>query len=121
MIKTFALLCTAVVALEHLYIAYIEIFAWDTIGKRVFRKTMRPELFSETRGVAANLGLYNGLLAVGLIIGLCISGDELSFFLRCLFLSFVIVAAIFGAVRSDRSILLKQGLPAIIALLLTLL
>lgn len=92
---------------------------WDTMGKRIFKKTMRPELFSETKGLAANWGLYNGLLAVGLIIGLCLTEGDISLYLRYLFLSFVGIAAIFGAIRSDWTIMLKQGLPAFIALALT--
>lgn len=68
MVNTLALIFTTLVAVEHLYIACVEMFMWDTIGKRIFKKTMQPELFSETKGLAANLGLYNGLLAVGLIL-----------------------------------------------------
>lgn len=60
MINTLALIFTTLVAVEHLYIACVEMFMWDTMGKRIFKKTMRPELFSETKELAANLGLYNG-------------------------------------------------------------
>ena len=119
MVNTLALIFTTLVAVEHLYIACVEMFMWDTMGKRIFKKTMRPELFSETKGLAANLGLYNGLLAVGLIIGLCLTEGDISLYLRYLFLSFVGIAAIFGAIRSDWTIMLKQGLPAFIALALT--
>ena len=119
MINTLALIFTTLVAVEHLYIACVEMFMWDTMGKRIFKKTMRPELFSETKGLAANLGLYNGLLAVGLIIGLCLTEGDISLYLRYLFLSFAGIAAIFGAIRSGWTIILKQGLPAFIALALT--
>ena len=119
MINTLALIFTTLVAVEHLYIACVEMFMWDTMGKRIFKKTMRPELFSKTKGLAANLGLYNGLLAVGLIIGLYLTEGDISLCLRYLFLSFVGIAAIFGAIRSDWTIILKQGLPAFIALALT--
>lgn len=119
--NTLALIFTALVALEHLYIAYIEMFSWTNVGKRVFGRTMRAELFGETTGLAANLGLYNGFLAVGLILSFVVGSAEISLFLRYLFLAFVAIAAIFGAIRSDRSILLKQGLPAFLAIIFSLL
>ena len=57
----------ALVAFEHLYFLYLEMFAWETIGKKVFKGSMAPELFTPTKTLAANQGLYNGFLAAGLI------------------------------------------------------
>ena len=56
----------AIVALEHLYILYMEMFAWETLGKKTF-KTIPAELFKPTKSLAANQGLYNGFLSAGLI------------------------------------------------------
>ena len=111
----------ALVAVEHLYILWIEMFAWTTKGKQVFRGALSEELFEKTKGLAANPGLYNGFLAVGLFWGLLISDPVWSFRVQLFFLSCVIVAATYGALRSSRSILIKQGLPAILALLALLL
>ena len=61
MIATFL---TLIVALEHLYMMYMEMFAWETRGKRFFR-SLPPDLFTPTRSMAANQGLYNGFLAAG--------------------------------------------------------
>lgn len=55
------------VALEHLYILYLEMFAWETKGKEAFKGSLAPELFKPTKTLAANQGLYNGFLAAGLI------------------------------------------------------
>ncbi len=55
-----------VIALEHLYFMYFEMFAWETIGKKTF-KSLPEHLFKPTKGLAANQGLYNGFLAAGLI------------------------------------------------------
>jgi len=119
--STIACVLVALVALEHLYILWIEMFAWTTKGKEVFRDALPEELFEPTRGLAANQGLYNGFLAAGLIWGLIIGDPEWSIRVQIFFLCCVIVAAGYGAIRSSRSILIKQGLPAILALLALLL
>lgn len=107
----------ALVALEHLYILYIEMFAWTTLGRRVFKGALPDELFEKTQGLAANQGLYNGFLAAGLIWSLFVADSEWAFRLQLFFLGCVITAALYGAYRSSVAILLKQGLPAIVALL----
>ena len=56
----------ALVALEHLYILYMEMFAWETLGKKTFKGSLPNELFKPTKKLAANQGLYNGFLAAGL-------------------------------------------------------
>lgn len=63
---TFTKILVLLIALEHLYIMYFEMFAWETIGKRTF-KSLPKDLFKPTKGLAANQGLYNGFLAAGLI------------------------------------------------------
>lgn len=74
----------AFVAIEHLYILYIEMFAWETIGKRTFRN-FPAELFTPTKALAANQGLYNGFLSAGLIWSLFISDSIWSFNVACFF------------------------------------
>ena len=48
------------VALEHIYILWMEMFAWESVGKKTFKKALPDELFKPTKGLAANQGLYNG-------------------------------------------------------------
>ena len=115
-----AKLFTALVALEHLYFLYLEMFAWTTPRvRRIFGTT--PDFAQASKGLAANQGLYNGFLAAGLIWSIIhpnvITSLQLGFF----FLLCVIVAAIFGSLTAKRSILWIQGGPALIALLLSLL
>ena len=69
--------------------------------------------------LAANQGLYNGFLAAGLIWGLIRKDD--GFALRVFFLTCVVVAGVFGAITAKPSILFVQAVPALIALVLTLL
>ena len=106
----------ALVALEHLYFMYIEMCAWETIGKKTFR-SLAPELFKPTKALAANQGLYNGFLAAGLIWSLCIGDVLWSFYVAVFFLCCVIVAGLYGAFTVSKKILYIQALPAMIALL----
>ncbi len=65
--STLSQVLIAFVILEHIYILWMEMFAWESIGKRTFRKAMKPDMFKPTKVLAANQGLYNGFLAAGLI------------------------------------------------------
>lgn len=109
-----------IVALEHLYILYIELFAWTTKGRRIFKGTLPDELFEHTKGIAANLGLYNGFLAAGLIWSYFVETPEWSTQIRIFFLGCIIVVALFGAFRSSPMILLKQGVPALLSIVAVL-
>lgn len=116
----FAKILIGLVALEHLYILWLEMFAWTTVGKKTFR-SLPAHLFEETKTLAANQGLYNGFLAAGLIWSLFISDVSWSRNVACFFLGCVIVAGIYGGLTASRSIFIKQGLPAVIALIVLLL
>ena len=109
-----------VVALEHLYFLYFEMFAWETIGKRTF-KSLPEHLFAPTKALAANQGLYNGFLSAGLIWSLLITDSVWSENVSLFFLSCVVIAGIYGAATAGRRIFFFQALPAIIAILLVIL
>ncbi|WP_312819314.1 DUF1304 domain-containing protein [Kaistella carnis] len=108
------------VALEHLYILYMEMFAWETLGKKTFKGSLKDELFKPTKGLAANQGLYNGFLSAGLIWSLVITSTSWAENVAIFFLSCVIVAGIFGAITASPKIFFVQALPAILALIATL-
>ena len=107
---------TGLVALEHIYILWMEMFAWETAGKKTF-KSLPAELFRPTKGLAANQGLYNGFLAAGLIWSLIIKDPQWAFNVRIFFLACVVVAGIFGALTASRKIFFFQALPALTAML----
>jgi putative membrane protein len=111
-----AKILVGLVALEHIYILYLEMFAWETKGKKVFRGSLRPELFAPTRVLAANQGLYNGFLAAGLIWTFFITDKAWSTNVAVFFLGCVIVAGIYGAISASKKIFFIQALPAIVAL-----
>ncbi|HUP13138.1 MAG TPA: DUF1304 domain-containing protein [Niastella sp.] len=109
------------VALEHLYILYLEMFAWETKGKKTFKGSLRPELFAPTKVLAANQGLYNGFLSAGLIWSFFITDEAWSSNVAVFFLSCAIVAGVYGAVTASKKIFVIQALPAIVALAVMLL
>ena len=107
----------AFVALEHLYILYIEMFAWETAGKKAFKGAMPADMFKPTKVLAANQGLYNGFLAAGLIWALFIKDHHWALYVSVFFLSCVIIAGIYGALTASKKIFFVQSVPALIALI----
>jgi putative membrane protein len=113
--STAAFLLVGLVALLHAWFLVLEMFLWTKpIGLKTFRQT--PEQAAQSRVLAANQGLYNGYLAAGLVYGLCMHSREIVL----LFLAFVIVAGVYGALTANRKIFFVQALPAMIALALVL-
>ena len=109
-----AKIAVAFVALEHLYILWLEMFVWISRGPKVFR-SIAPELFEKTKTLAANQGLYNGFLAAGLIWSLLITDPAWNRNVALFFLGCVFVAGVYGAASAQRSIFFIQALPAGIA------
>lgn len=109
------------VAAEHLYILYMEMFAWETLGKKTFKGALKDEFFKPTKGLAANQGLYNGFLSAGLIWSLLIPDEIWSKNIALFFLGCVTVAGIYGAFSASKKIFFVQALPAIMALIVVLL
>ncbi len=114
--KILAFFLTALVALSHIGFLVLEMFLWTTpTGHQIFDIT--PEFAESSAVLAANQGLYNGFLAVGLLWGLLAGRKDLKiFFLLC-----VITAGIYGGLTASPSILYIQALPGILALIATVL
>ncbi len=110
-----ALVLIGLIALLHTYIAWFEIFAWETRGPNVF-SSFPTELFSQTVEMAANQGIYNAFLAAGLFWALTIKDTHWQRNVAVCFLIFVAVAGVFGAVTVTTKTLYIQTLPAVIAL-----
>ncbi|MGB3148390.1 MAG: DUF1304 domain-containing protein [Paracoccaceae bacterium] len=103
------------IAVLHLMFLWLEMFAWESRGPKVFRQFPK-ELFAPTRVLAANQGLYNGFLAAGLVWSL-LTGPDMARALASFFLGCVLIAGLYGAATASRRILYVQGLPAALALL----
>ena len=118
--ELFAKIFTALVAIEHLYILYMEMFAWESLGKKTFKGALPDHLFAPTKKLAANQGLYNGFLSAGLVWSFLIDDTKWSSNIAIFFLSCIILAGIYGAFSAHKKIFFTQALPAIIALILAL-
>jgi putative membrane protein len=105
----------AIVALQHVAFAVLEMFLWNSpFGRKVFRTTER--FAAETRALAANQGLYNLFLAAGLFASFLL--DEMAaHWFRYFFLGCVVVAGAFGAATVNKRIFVVQAIPAVLAIL----
>lgn len=110
----------ALIAIEHLYILYMEMFAWETLGRKTFKGALPDHLFTPTKTLAANQGLYNGFLAAGLLWTFFISDKIWQANIALFFLSCVVIAGLYGALTASKKIFFTQALPAIIALIVVL-
>lgn len=118
--KIISFVFIAVVAFEHIFFLWLEMFAWESVGRRVFKSALPGDMFRPTKTLAANQGLYNGFLAAGLIWTFFIGDHYWQNNIAVFFLTCVVVAGSYGALTASKKIFFVQALPAIIALILVL-
>ena len=107
---TFAIL----VALEHLYIMFLETIATSSKStSRVFGISIEQLKSKTTSTLLKNQGVYNGLVAILLFVA---AYQQDLLWTRLLF-GFVILAALYGSLTSKPNIILKQGGLAMIGLI----
>lgn len=103
------------VAIEHIYILILEMFLWTKPRTlRIFG--IAKEDAETTKVLAANQGLYNGFLSVGLIWGLLYPDNVIGAQIQMFFLTCVLIAAFYGGLTVKKSIVIVQGFPALVAL-----
>ena len=98
------LILAGIVALEHLYIMYLETFAThsDTTS-RVFNMRKEELQRDSVTNLFKNQGIYNGIF----------TNSQL---LVTVFVLNVFFAAVYGAVTANKKIIFTQGEPAILTL-----
>lgn len=107
-----AIALTLLVAAIHFYIMLLEMVRWEhPRTRKIFG--MSAELAAETKVMAANQGLYNAFLAVGLVFGAATGNLPMTAFL----LACVVVAGVYAATTMGRRVLIVQSLPATLALI----
>ena len=111
-----SLLATAavfLVAALHFGFFVLESVLWTRpTGRRIFGLSSADA--QTTKVLAMNQGVYNAMVAVGLVWANLTANGPTELFL----LGFVIVVGLFGAVTVKPTIFVVQALPAIVALLL---
>jgi len=118
--KTLQIILVTIVALEHLYFMYLEMFQW-TKPKGLKAFGLKKDFAEASRVLAANQGLYNGFLAAGLIWSLLEANDVFATCLSLFFLACVILAGVYGAWSTKKAKLFYiQAVPAIVAIVITL-
>ncbi len=114
--KTLGVALVLLVALEHVYFLYLEMFLWTRPkGLKIFGNT--AERAEASKVLAANQGLYNGFLAAGLLWGLGYANAAAGVHIQMFFLGCVIVAGIYGGLTVKPRIMALQAGPALLALL----
>lgn len=110
-------LFVVLVAVECFYIMYLEtIVTASAKTAKVFGMSQEELSQKSLNTLFKNQGIYNGLLGVGLLYGLFFNPS-----LVTAILLYIIAVASYGAITSSPKIILTQGGPAILALILTLL
>jgi len=105
----------ALVALEHIYFLYLEMFLWTKPkGLKVFKQTL--EKAEASKVLAANQGLYNGFLTAGLIWGMLHPDPAFGRQIQLFFLGCVVVAGSFGGATVGVRLFFVQAVPALIAI-----
>jgi len=101
----------------HVYFFILETFLWTTpLGLRVFK--MKKETAISSQILAANQGVYNALLAAGLLFSLLIPDVASAMAIRIFCLSYIVIVGCYGAYSLKNFIIfLIQALPALLALL----
>ena len=113
--KYLGIILVVLVALEHLYFLYLEMFLWTKPkGLKIFGNTAQKA--EDSKVLAANQGLYNGFLAAGLLWGLAYPGAA-GLHIQMFFLACVVVAGIYGGLTVKMRIMYLQAGPAVFALL----
>lgn len=105
--------------LFHIYAFVLEVFLWQT--PRAFEAFGTNEkTAAASQALATNQGVYNLFLSAGLIWSL-FAADPTGYQAKVFFLSCIAVAAVTAGATVSKRIMLIQGTPALLALLLVLL
>ena len=109
------IILATIVVLEHFYIFYLEsIETQSDATSRVFNMDKEELSRPSVSSLFKNQGIYNALLGVSLLYGIYFSQN---LEIVTIFVLFVISAATYGSLTAEKKIILKQGGPAILALI----
>lgn len=115
----FTMIAGTAVALEFFYIFYLETIATTSAATARVFKMSREELARPSVSILfKNQGVYNGLIGILILVALYLLP---SVAWLTVLMGYILLVAAYGAVTSDKMILLKQGGLAALTLLTILL
>jgi putative membrane protein len=115
---TLAAFLVGLVAFVHLLFLIAEMFFFEKVAPHVF-ESMSEKDAGASKKLAGNMGLYNGFLAAGLILGLKYGDPTAALRIQMFFLICIVIAGVYGAYSLNKPlVLLFQALPAAVALVL---
>ncbi|WP_052503427.1 DUF1304 domain-containing protein [Lacinutrix sp. Hel_I_90] len=116
--KIITIILVLFVAFEHFYFLILEMFLWTKPRTMKAFGTKSKQFAEDTKVLAANQGLYNGILASGLLFSLITKDLGVAIF----FLACIIIAGIYGAYSTKKiKLFYIQAIPATAALITILL
>ncbi|KGB50756.1 membrane protein [Leuconostoc mesenteroides P45] len=115
----FAYIMVTLVSLEAIGIMFVEMFGTTSQQAKAFDLKESFVQIPEVKTLLANQGIYNGLFGA-LIIGtmLFVSSGPQQVLMLQMEMLFIFLAAVYGALTAAKKIILVQGLPAFIAIIL---
>ena len=116
-IQIIGIIITFLVGIEHIGIAFLEIFGNSTLQAKSFDMNIKFLEQKPAKISMANQGIYNGLLGLLIILVWFIFPFNWLLVVWQLLLGFVVIAGIFGGFTATKKIFLIQMLPALIALI----
>ena len=114
--STLSFILTLFVAIEFLYILVLQTFL--TTSKKtsqLFKIEQQVLQQDKLKTLMKNQGVYNGLLGILLLYGLFFSDHPRELIISILI--YMILVALYGAITSQKTILLNQGCLPILALI----
>lgn len=114
------MIITMLVAVEHLGIMALEIWGSPERQAKAFDLPVEFTKQHVARVSFANQGIYNGALGIAMIASNWLFSSATLILVWQVFLVFIMVVALFGALTATKKIILLQFLPALVAFVLTL-
>ncbi|KRK63993.1 hypothetical protein FC72_GL000767 [Companilactobacillus tucceti DSM 20183] len=112
------LFIVALVAVEHIGIAVLEIFAPAKTQAEAFDMPLDFVKQKNAQIALSNQGIYNGMLGILILAMILLFTGAVLKTILILLMAYIIIVAVYGAFTATKKILFLQGLPALIALVL---
>jgi putative membrane protein len=113
--RVVTLVLLGVMALEHAYFLYLEMFRW-THPRTLEAFNTTAAVAESSKKLAMNQGLYNGFLAAGLVWAI-LASPPLQRPVAIFFAGCVLIAGVFGGLTVSQRITMIQALPAALCLI----